>query len=169
MDIVATIARLRVVREYEEVVESAGLHPGVVSSSSLAALALLGNGCPTLIARVADRSLTTVVIREGAMCGYRCTELQVRGDQLTPQAFLEEIYPLAAYFQDACHEKIESVRISGVGKRLPEFIAPIESEFKCEVQALVRKNPLIGHVAEDGLPLVETGLDGLIGWIVSVE
>ena len=169
VDVVATIARLRVIREYEEIVESAGLHPGVVSSSSLAALALLENRCPTLIARVADRSLTTAVIREGALCGYRCTELQVRADQLSPQVFLEEIYPLAAYFQDACHEKIESVRISGVGKWLPEFVAPIESEFECEVQPLLQMNPLIGHVAEDGLPLVETGLDGLIGWIVSGE
>jgi type IV pilus assembly protein PilM len=167
--VVTTIARLRVIREYEELVESAGLHPGVVLSSSLAALALLEKQGPTLIARVADRSLTTAIIREGALCGYRCTELPVRGEQLSPQALFEEIYPLAAYYHDAWHEKIESVCISGVGNRFPEFAGPIESEFQCEVQPLLHANPAHSRVAEDGRPLVEAGLDGLVGWIVSLN
>jgi type IV pilus assembly protein PilM len=167
LDIVTTIARLRVIREYEELVESVGLNAGVVSGSSLAALALLESNRPTLVARISDRSLTTAIIRDGALCGYRCTELPVSGADLTPQALLDEIYPFAAYFHDAWHERIESVCISGIGKRFPAFAAPIESELQCKVQQLLRTKPADTRISESGRRLAEAGLDGLVGWMLS--
>jgi type IV pilus assembly protein PilM len=168
-DIVTTIARLRVIREYEELVESVGLHAGVVSGSSLAALALLDSRSPTLVARVSDRSLTTATIRGGALCGYRCTELPVRGADLSPQALLDEIYPFAAYYHDAWHEKIESVYLSGIGRRFSEFAAPIQKEFHCKVQPLLRTNPDHSRISQAARPLAEAGLDGLLGWMLGRE
>ena len=41
VDIVTGLARLRIVREYESLVESVGMSPGVVMSSTLAAVPLL--------------------------------------------------------------------------------------------------------------------------------
>src|SRR5260370_30998699 len=41
VDVVTALARLRIVREYESLVESARLYPRVVLSSSLAAISLL--------------------------------------------------------------------------------------------------------------------------------
>jgi type IV pilus assembly protein PilM len=166
-DIVTTIARLRVIREYEGLVESVGLNAGVVSSSSLAALALLKSECPTLVARVSDRSLTTAIIRSGALHGYRCTELPVRAAEVTPQVLFDEIYPLAAYFQDSWHEKIDSVFISGILDRFAEFVAPFENEFKCKVQPLLRTNPADSRILPGGLKLAEAGLDGQVGWMLS--
>ena len=166
-DIVTTIARLRVIREYEELVESVGLNAGVVSGSSLAALALLENLRPTLVARVSDRSLTTAIIRDGALCGYRCTELPAGGAELTPQALLDEIYPFAAYFHDAWHERIESVCISGIGSRFAKFAGPIEIELKCKVLPLLRTKPADSRIPEDGRRLADAGLDGLVGWMLS--
>jgi type IV pilus assembly protein PilM len=167
LDIVTTIARLRVIREYEELVESVGLNAGVVSGSSLAALALLDNHRPSLVARVSNQTLTTAILREGALCGYRCTELPVAGAKLTPQALFDEIYPLAAYYQDTWNEKIETVFLSGIGTRFQEFAGPIKSEFQCEVRPLLKMNPADRRVAESGRPLVEAGLDGLVGWMLS--
>jgi type IV pilus assembly protein PilM len=166
-DIVTTIARLRVIREYEGLVESVGLNAGVVSSSSLAALALLESKSPTLVARVSDRSLTTAIIRSGALHGYRCTELPVRATEVSPQALFDEIYPLAAYFQDSWHEKIDSVFISGIVDRFAEFVAPFENEFKCKVQPLLRTNPADSRILQGGLKLAEAGLDGQVGWMLS--
>jgi type IV pilus assembly protein PilM len=166
LDIVTTIARLRVIREYEELVESAGLNAGVVSGSSLAALSLLDTERPSLVARVSDRTLTTAILRSGTLCGYRCTELPVHGAELTPQALFDEIFPLAAYYQDTWKDKIESVYLSGIGSRFDEFVAPLNSEFKCEVRPLLRTNPADRRVAESGKQLVEAGLDGLVGWIL---
>src|SRR5262249_57325863 len=43
VDVVTALARLRIIREYEGLAENVGLHPGVVLSSSLAAVSLLEN------------------------------------------------------------------------------------------------------------------------------
>lgn len=169
VEVIALVARLRVVREYEELAESAGLHAGVVLSSSLAALALLEDGRPTLLARVSDSALTTAMVRDGLLCGYRCTELPARSSELTPQLFLDEIYPIAAYYQYTLGAPLESVCISGIGKRFAEFAGPIESEFRCHVQPLLRTSPSDGRIGEDARPLAEGGMEGLLGWMLSRE
>ena len=51
VDVVTALARLRIIREYEGLAEAAGLFPGVVLSSSLAAITLLEDERPTLLAR----------------------------------------------------------------------------------------------------------------------
>lgn len=164
VDVVTALARLKIIREYESLLESAGLHPGVVLSSSLAAVALLEGARPTLLARVSGSALTTAIVREGVLCGYRCTELPARGSDLTPHMLLEDIFPVAAYYQDTWQEGIQSVRVSGLGGRLPEFVPPLEEEFRCEVRSLVHSAISAGHVPADARPLAERELDGLIGW-----
>ena len=168
-DIVTTIARLRVVREYEELVESVGMNAGVVSSSSLAALSLLEGQSPTLVARVSEQSLTTSILRDGALCGYRCTDLPVEREKFSPSTLLDEIYPFAAYYHDAWEEKIESVYISGFGNRFDEFAAPIQNELHCTVQPLLRTNPIDSRLTEEGRQVAEAELDGLAGWILDCD
>ena len=100
VDVVTMLARQRIVREYEELAESAGMSPGVILSSSLAALTLLDAQKPTLFARVSNTTLTTVIVQKDMLCGYRCTEHSVPVAELTPKLFLDEIYPMVTYFQD---------------------------------------------------------------------
>src|SRR5260370_42064027 len=107
--VVTVLARLRIIREYESLVEGIGLHPGVVLSSSLAAIALLEDEKPALLARISGATLTTAIVRRGVLCGYRCTELPAHGANLTPQMLLEEIFPVAPYSQDTWHETIQSI------------------------------------------------------------
>src|SRR6267378_3830898 len=137
IDVVTALARLRIIREYESLVEGIGLRPGVVMSSSLAAISLLEDEKPTLFARVSGSALTTAIVRRGVLCGYRCTELPAQGANLTPQMLLEEIFPVAAYYQDTWQETIQSVRVAGLGTRLPEFARPLENEFHCDVRSLL--------------------------------
>ena len=169
VDVIAVVGRLRVVREYEELAESVGLHAGVVLSSSLAALALLDDHRPTLLARVSDSALTTAMVSDGVLCGYRCTELPARGAELTPKLLLEEIYPVAAHYQYTLGTRIESVCVSGMGKRFPEFAGPIEGEFRCNVQPLLRTSIPDGRIGEDARPLAEGGMEALLGWMLSSE
>lgn len=164
VDILTALARQKIIREYEALVEGAGLHPGVVLNSSLAAVALLEGARPTLLARVSGAALTTIIVRDGVLCGYRCTELPARGTDLTPHMLLEDIFPVAAYYQDTWQEGIQSVRISGLGARLAEFVPPLEQEFRCEVRSLVHSAISAGYVPADARPLAERELDGLIGW-----
>ena len=169
VDVVTTLARLRVLREYEALVESVGLNAGVVSGSSLTALALLEGERPTLVARVSNRSLATAILRNGSLCGYRCTDLPESAATLSPQALLDEIFPLAAYFHDSWQTRIESVRLSGIGKRFSEFAAILGKEFQCNVEPLLQTKPSDFCLAQGGAPLVEAGLDGLVGWMHSHE
>jgi type IV pilus assembly protein PilM len=166
VDVVTALARLRIIREYESLAEAAGLHPGVVLSSSLAAIALVDEHRPTLLARISGPSLTTAIVREGVLCGYRCTELPARGADLTPHMLLEDIYPVAAYYQDTWQEGIQSVRVAGLGARLPEFVRPLEEEFHCEVHSLVHAAVSDGRIPADARPLADRELDGLVGWML---
>jgi type IV pilus assembly protein PilM len=166
VDVITGLARLRIVREYEALAEGAGLRPGVVLSSSLAALALLDDQKPTLLARVAGTSLTTAIVRQGTLSGYRCTELPAQGADLTPQMLLEEIFPMAAYYQDTWHEGVQSVRLAGLGTRLQEFVRPLETEFQCKVRSLLAPAMSEGKLKAEAQPLVDRELDGLVGWML---
>ncbi|HET9804645.1 MAG TPA: hypothetical protein VFP96_15500 [Candidatus Acidoferrum sp.] len=166
VDVVTALGRLRIVREYEGLAESLGLSPSVVLSSSLAAVSLLEEGRPTLLARVAGQALTTAIVRGGVLCGYRNTELPVSGAMLTPTMLLEEIYPVAAYYQDTWQEGIQAVRVAGLGARLPEFVRPLEQEFHCEVRSLLHTAVSEGRLSDDARPLADRELEGLVGWML---
>ena len=166
VDVVTALARLRIIREYESLAEGAGLYPGVVMSSSLAAITLLDDRQPTLLARVSGLALTTAIVREGVLCGYRCTELPAQNVELTPQMLLEEIFPVAAYYQDTWREGIQSVRVAGLGHRLPDFVEPLEDEFKCEVRSLLHTAVSEGRVPEEAHALADHEADGLVGWML---
>jgi type IV pilus assembly protein PilM len=166
VDVVTALARLRIIREYEALAEAAGLFPGVVLSSSLAAIMLLDDERPTLLARVSGAALTTSIVREGVLCGYRSTELPAYGRDLTPQMLLEEIFPVAAYYQDTWGEGIQSVRVAGLGDRLPDFVRPLEDEFHCNVGSLSHTAISERRIPEYARPLADRELEGLIGWMM---
>jgi len=166
IDVVTALARLRIIREYESLAEVAGLHPGVVLSSSLAAVSLIEDAKPTLLARVSGSTLTTAIVRRGVLCGYRCTDLPVPSSELTSQMLLEEIFPVGAYYQDTWNETIQGVRLAGLGPRLPDFIPPLEREFHCEVRSLLHSAVSEGRIKEDARPLADRDLEGLVGWML---
>lgn len=167
VDVVTALARLRIIREYEALAEAANLRPGVVLSSSLAAVSLLEDERPTLLARVSGSALTTAIVREGVLCGYRCTELPAHGISLTPQMLLEEIFPVAAYYQDTWGEGIQSVRVAGLGVRTAEFVRPLEEEFHCQVHSLLHTAVSEGRIPADARSLADRELEGLVGWMLN--
>jgi type IV pilus assembly protein PilM len=167
VDIVTGLARMRIVKEYEQLAETAGMRPGVVLSSSLAAVSLVDDRQATLMARLAGTTLTTAIVRQGALGGYRCTDLPSDVSMLSPSVLLEEIYPIAAYYQDTWHESIYAVRLGGLGGRLQEFIHPIENEFHCSVGSLVGAAVADRRIPPDAQPLVQNDLEGLLGWMMS--
>jgi type IV pilus assembly protein PilM len=166
VDVVTAIARLRIIREYEGLVEQAALRPGVVLSIALAAISILEDQRPTLLARVSGTALTTAIVRQGVLAGYRCTELPTHAGSVTPQMLLEEIFPLAAYYQDTWQEGIQAVRVAGLGKRLQEFVGPLEEEFKCDVRSLLNAAVSDGRLNDAGRSLADRELEGLVGWML---
>jgi type IV pilus assembly protein PilM len=166
IDVVTAIARLRIIKEYEALLEPQGLRAGVVLSSTLAAIPLVEDSQPTLLARLSGTSLTTAIVREGVLAGYRCTELPTTAAEVTPHMLLEEVYPLAAYYQDTWQEGIQAVRVAGLRRRLPEFVKPLQDEFKCDVGSLLSSAVSEGHLRSDARPLADRELEGLVGWMM---
>ena len=166
IDVVTAIARLRIIKEYEALLEPQGLRAGVVLSSTLTAISLLEDSRPTLLARLSGTSLTTAIVREGVLAGYRCTELPTTAAEITPHLLLEEVYPLAAYYQDTWQEGIQAVRVAGLRRRLPEFVKPLQDEFKCDVGSLLSSAVSEGHLRSDARPMADRDLDGLVGWMM---
>ena len=118
-------------------------------SSTLASLPLLDDRQPCLLARVVGNALTTAIVRDGVLCGYRCVELPSEQAELTPQVLLDEIYPLAAYYQDSWSEGISTVRLAGLGSRVEEFRPSLEAELGCPVSGLLSSASAQGRVSSD--------------------
>ncbi len=167
VNVATALARLRIVKEYEDLIKSVDLHAGVLTSSSLAAVAMLQETQPTLLARLADGMMTITVIREGELCVYRCTELPAQGAELTPQMLLDELYPVSAYFKDVWKQDISSVLVCGLGKRLPEFAAKLETEFHCRVETPFDSAAVRHRIPPEARPLVEQKLEGMVGWMMN--
>lgn len=165
VNVVTALARLPIVREYEAVVRASKLRPGVVLSSSIAAVALLNDERPTLMVRIAGNALTTAIVRGGVLCGYRCTELPVDSRELLPKMLLDEIFPMAAYYQDTWQEKVQSVVVSGLGARMRDFVPLLEEEFHCPVHSLLQSAIKSGRVPEPARGLADRELEGLLGWM----
>jgi type IV pilus assembly protein PilM len=164
VDIVTALARLRIVREYEQLMQSIGLTPGVVLSSTLAALPLLDDHRSSLLARVAGRTLTTAIVREGILWNYRCIELPADALEVSPQELLDEIYPVTTYYQDSWKEDIAAVRLAGLGPRTEEFRGLLEQELKCPVMSLLASAAGDSRMGNDQQPLADRDLDALVGW-----
>ena len=167
VDIVTALARLRIVREYEQMIQSVGMTPGVVISSTLAAMPLLEDRRPSLLARVAGKTLTTAIVREGILWNYRCIELPSDVAELSPQNLLEEIYPVTTYYQDSWKEDLAVVRLAGLGPRVEEFREPLERELKCPTVSLLDSAASDGRMGNDQQPLADRDLDALVGWAMN--
>ena len=166
VSVVTALARLSVVREYEDAVKTSKLRPGVVLSSSIAAMALVEEDRPTLMARVTGGALTTTILGGGTLRGYRSTELPAKGSALTPKMLLDEIFPVVAYYQDTWREDLQSLRVAGLESRMAEFVPALEKEFHCPVRSLLETALLTQRVPEHARALANRQLEGLLGWML---
>jgi Tfp pilus assembly PilM family ATPase len=160
IDIVAAVARQKVVREYESLLEEEGLSAGVVQSSTLATLPILNERGATLLTRFSGRNLTTVIVRREAMCVYRSTELGMGPEGLKPQTIFDEVFPAVAFYQDAWNDKIEQLRVAGFGAGEEELREALAREIGCPAEPLA----MGAGFTEEARSLVAQGLEPLVGW-----
>ena len=165
-EVVTAVARHRIVREYEQIVEAVAGSPGVVLSSTLASLALLDERGATLLIRVSGRTMTTVIVNGVNLAVYRSTEMPVDSALFEPRAMLDEVYPAIAYYQDTWGGAIDRARLAGFGAREEVFRRAIMGELK------IATSPLADTVgAQQFAPkvkdLIRQDLDALVGWMMN--
>jgi type IV pilus assembly protein PilM len=166
LEIVAALARQGIMREYEEVIEAEEMVPGVVLSSTLAALPMVADQGATLVARMTGTGLTTAIVRGETLCFYRSSEMGADSSGLETKVLLDEIFPAIAYYQDSWSGAIGRVRLSGFGDRLEEFREAVGTELGCAVlplEAGLATSELSGEVHA----MMRENLAPLVGWTMN--
>ncbi len=166
LEVLTAVARQRILREYEEAVESVGASVGVVLSSSLAALPLLEERGATLLVRMSGKTLTTVIVRGGNLCVYRSTDMPSEATTLDPQAMLDEIFPALAYYQDTWGGSVDRARLAGLGSREETFRRALAEELKISVGPLADAEE-VRSLSSNVKDLVNQDLDALVGWMMN--
>ena len=96
VDVVVVMAPLEIVARYEAPFRAAGMNPGLVTTSSLAALELAPESGLSVMAKLSGRVLTVLVRDKGALKLARCLEL--------PSTELEDVaavlVPTFVYVED---------------------------------------------------------------------
>lgn len=165
VEALTAVVRRSVVRQYEEVLESAGLLPGVVVGSTLATLSYFEDERPTLLARLTGQTLAVTIVRGDSLCVYRCTGMPAGAGELAPQALLDEIYPATAYFQDNWNENVAMVCLAGLGERFDEFRRAVDAELGVRATQLTPSAALGEPLTGTAKSTVDRQLDALVGWM----
>ena len=168
LEVVSAVARQRIVREYEEIVESLGAPAGVVLNSTLAALPLLEERGATLLVRLSGRTLTSVIVHNTNMCVYRSTDIPAEVNSLEPQAVLDEVFPAVAYYQDNWEAPVDRARLSGFGDREEAFQGALASGLGIHAGSMVEAEAAQG-LGEPARDLIRHGLDSMTGWMLNAH
>ncbi len=166
LEVVAAVSRQRIIREYEEIVESLGAEAGVIMSSTLATLPLLEEQGSTLLVRISGRTLTTAIVRGRNLCVYRSTEMGFGPELLEPKAVLDEIFPALAYYQDTWDATMDRARLSGFGPRDELFREILAGELKCPIGP-ISDAPGIANLGPGARDIVQRDFESLAGWMMN--
>ena len=167
--VLAAIARQKIIRQYEELLEARQKRVATVLSSTLAALPLVDDARPSLLARLAGNTLTTAIVRSGALAVYRCTALQAPPETLLPQNLLDEIYPSIAYYQDTWGAPVAEVRLAGFGARTEEFRGLLENELQFRVTPVIASAAMEGRLAGEERIQVDRVMEAAVGWMLHAQ
>src|SRR5580700_767106 len=125
VEVVAVTVALEVIARYEAVFRSAGYHPGVVTTSTLAALNLHKGDGVAVLAKLSGRALTVAVIASGALKLFRCVSVEDSSPGEAMEEIMAVLHPTFAYVEDELKQPVGKMILCGV----PEEVA---ARLKCE-------------------------------------
>ena len=153
IEVLAAVMSSDIVVQYEAPFRAAGFHPGLVTTSSLAALNLLAPDGITLLVKLSGRVLSVLVLQENAVNLARCVEME--GGRLDD---IESVlHPTIAYIEDELKGRPKQIWLAGFGPQMEQLAPRWEKEWGVAVQAIRSRF---------GSP--EKGNAGLLGYLESV-
>jgi type IV pilus assembly protein PilM len=154
VDVVVVMLPHEIVSRFEAPFRAAGLNPGLVTTSSLAALELAPEGGLTMVAKLTGHSITLVVREKSTLKLVRCLELPA--NELDDIAAV--LVPTFVYMEDNLGGRAEKLLLCGFGARTDEAKRQFHEELAVEVDDM--KSPL-------GVPGEHNA--GLLGYLRSVS
>ena len=153
VEVLAALMGADVVARYEAPFRTAGFHPGMVTTSSLAALNLCQPDGITMLVKISGRVLSVLVLDGSTLKLARCVET----DGALPAEIEGVLHPTVAYIEDELEAKPRRIWLCGFGSQSAELARQWNAEWGVEVE------PLRSHFGTPG------GNDaGLRGYLESV-
>jgi type IV pilus assembly protein PilM len=121
VEVVAVTVALEVIARYEAVFRSAGYHPGVVTTSTLAALNLHKGPGIAVLAKLSGHALTVAVIANSALKLFRCVSV----DEANEEEIMAVLHPTFAYVEDELKQPVDKMILCGVP---PEIAVRLDCE-----------------------------------------
>ena len=153
VEILAAVMSADIVAQYEAPFRSAGFHPGLVTTSSLAALNLLAPDGISLLVKLSGRVLSVLVLQESAVNLARCIEME-GGRQEDIESVL---HPTIAYVEDELKGRPKQIWLAGFGAEMEQLAPRWEKEWGVAVQ------PIRSRFGTPG-----KGNTGLLGYLESL-
>jgi type IV pilus assembly protein PilM len=133
VDVVVAVAPLEVLARYETPFRAAGFLPGLVTTSTLAALELVrGNGVYVL-AKLSGQVLTLAVVARGILKLFRAIEVSDGGG--APE-ILSHLYPTFAYVEDQLQAAPEKLIVCGFPQSANDLRSELAGEANLEIEPL---------------------------------
>src|ERR1700722_10348467 len=132
VEILAAVMSSEIVVQYEAPFRAAGFQPGLVTTSSIAALNLLEPNGITLLVKLGGRILSVLVLMDNAVKLARCIEM----DQAGVLDIESVLHPTIAYIEDELKSRPQLVWLAGFGPEAAEFAPRWESEWGVAVQPI---------------------------------
>ena len=153
VEVVAVMTPLEIVSRYEAPFRALGMMPGLVTTSSLAALELAPEGGVSLVAKLTGHVLTVLVRDKATLRLVRCLEL--------PSQHLDDVaavlLPTFVYVEDNLSSRAEHLILCGFGARTDEAQRRFQEEMGVEVEPM--RSPLGAPGENDA---------GLLGYLRSI-
>jgi type IV pilus assembly protein PilM len=132
VDVLAAAMASDIVRQYEAPFRLAGFQPGLVTTSSLAALNLLASARISLLVKLSGRVLSVLVLQGNTVNLARCMELE--GGEL--EDIESVLHPTIAYVEDQLKGRPDQIWLAGFGPNVHEVAGRWQNEWSVRVEAL---------------------------------
>ena len=121
---VVAVAALEIVARYEAAFRAAGLHPGLVTTASMAMVELLPEKGVSVLTRLSGRYLSVLVANGQVMRLVRTVELT----EGTADEMLGVLFPTLAFVEDEMGGSASHIYFVGfdVGGRLPDWVSELQ-------------------------------------------
>jgi type IV pilus assembly protein PilM len=137
--VIAAVSPVEIVARYEAPFRAAGIHPGFVTSSSLALLELLPAKGSILVAHRSPGALTVLALAQGVLTLARSLELTHDGDILSEVS--ADLYPTLIYIEDQTGARPEKLIIAGFGGESHSAATRLPIELDIPTEAILNPHP----------------------------
>ena len=153
IEVLAAVMSAEIVGRYEAPFRSVGFHPGLVTTSSLAALNLMQPENVTMLVKLNGRILSVLVLDSSVIKLARCVEM----DLGRPEEIETVLHPTVAYIEDELKAKPQRIWLCGFGSASADCAERWQAEWGVPVEPLR---------ARFGTPGANNA--GLLGYLESV-